>query len=100
MAYDAPYPPNARLMGMGWTCGVADKPDAACSIRNFWGQRGGYPFSRSWFWGQPEDHGLLYAGCAIKIAGLEPVDSHLSIRALPTEATSQLRYATYRLGDQ
>lgn len=102
MAYDAPYPPNARLMGMGWTyVGVADKPDAACSNPAAFGvNEGEISFSLgAGFGGSLRDHGLLYAGVCDKDRGLGAGGlAFVYQSAADGETTSQLRYATYRLG--
>ena len=102
MAYDAPYPPNARLMGMGWTyVGVADKPDAACSNPAAFGfdEREIALSLGVGFGGSVKDCDLLYAGVCDKDRGLGAGGLAFVYQKIANEeANGGLRYATYRLG--
>jgi hypothetical protein len=102
MAYDALYPPNARLMGMGWTwVGVADSPDAACSNPAAFGfnEDEASIALGAGFVGNVKDCDLLYAGICDKDRGLGAGGLAFVYQKTADEGASDgLRYATYRLG--
>ncbi|MDD2202575.1 MAG: hypothetical protein PHP20_10065 [Firmicutes bacterium] len=102
MACNSPYPPNARIMGMGWThVGVADNPDAACSNPAVFGfNEGEISLSLgAGFGGSLKDCNLLYAGICDKDRGLGAGGlAFVYQKTADEEATGGLRYTTYRLG--